>query len=342
MEKKTASVATIADVAARANVSTATVSRVLNGKKVRADLTTSVQRAAQELGYSPNRAARTLRRRMGDVIALILPDIENPFFTSLARGVEDVAQQHGYSVVLCNSDDDVEKEARYLRIAVSDHMAGVIICPADEATSLESVMGRVRSAVVVDRLVHDDVDQVVLDNAAISRQAVRALIDAGYTRIACVTSLQNTLTGRTRAEVWRSELLAAGLPAPDELLVHTNFRVEGGRHATEQLLSLPQRPDAILAANNMVAVGILQVLAEHRLRTRDIGVSVIGSLPFATSRMADIPVVPLHPREMGLAAARMLFERMNGTVSGPGRRVMLNGAGDLRALTPVTPATPGG
>ncbi|WP_418606194.1 substrate-binding domain-containing protein [Georgenia sp. SUBG003] len=180
------------------------------------------------------------------MIALILPDIENPFFTSLARGVEDVAQQHGYSVVMCNSDDDIDKESQYLRIAMSDRMAGIIICPADETTSLESVLGSIGSVVVVDRTVREDVDQVVLDNDAVSRRAVTALIKAGRTRIACVTGPAKTLTARTRAEVWRRELTAAGLHASDDLLAYGNFRVDGGRTATERLLSLPEPPDGIL------------------------------------------------------------------------------------------------
>jgi LacI family transcriptional regulator len=325
VRKHEAAVATIVDVAALAGVSTATVSRVMNGKPVRPDLAEAVRRAAEALNYSPNRTARTLRRRLGEVIALILPDIENPFFTSLARGVEDVAQQHGYSVVMCNSDDDVDKEARYLRIAASDSMAGIIISPADETTSLETALGSIRSAVVVDRPVQDDVDQVVLDNVAISRRAVRALIDAGRTRIGCVTGPANISTARTRAEVWHAELLAAGLPAPDELLRYANFRVDGGRLAAEQLLALSEQPDAILATNNLVGVGALQILAERGLSVHDVAISVVGSLPFATSSMADISVVPLYPREMGITAAQMLMERMTGTVVGPGRRVTLMG-----------------
>lgn len=321
---------TMVDVAARAGVSTATVSRVLNGKTVRADLTEAVLRAAKELNYSPNRAARTLRRRLGEVIGLILPDIENPFFTSLARGVEDVAQRYGYSVVLCNSDDDVAKEARYLRVAVTDSMAGVIICPADKSTSLDGIIDSRRSAVVVDREIADDVDQVLLDNVGISRRALRPLIDAGFTRIACVTGPSSTVTARLRAETWRRELLAAGLEAPDELLVHANFRVDGGRDATEHLLAMSEPPDAVLATNNLVGVGVLQVLAERGLGVPEVGVSVVGSLPFATSSMLGISVVHLHPRQMGMTAAEMLMERVMGTATGPGRRVTLTNGGNAQ------------
>ena len=324
----------IVDVAARAGVSIATVSRVLNGTPVRADLAAAVERAVQELEYTPNRAARTLRRRSAEVIVLILSDIENPFFTSLARGVEDLAHRHGYSVVLCNSDDDLQKEERYLRIAVTDSMAGgVIICPADEESSLSEVLGSPRSAVVVDREVMADVDHVLLDNADVTRRALRPLIEAGCQRIACATGPANIATAHQRGEVWREEMERAGLAAPDELLIHSTFKVDGGRAATEQLLSLPSRPDAILATNNLVGVGVLQVLSEQAISQDDVRVSVIGDLPFATSSTANVPIVRLHPRQMGLAAAELLIQRMTGKLTGPGKRIVLGPEGELQTDT---------
>jgi LacI family transcriptional regulator len=136
--------ATIYEVAARAGVSPATVSRVMNGTKVSPELAELVRAAASELDFTPNRTARTLRRQNSEVIALIIPDIENPFFTALARGVEDRAQESGYSVVLCNTDEDTGKEARYIDIALSEHMAGVILAPASDHSDLSSLLARHR------------------------------------------------------------------------------------------------------------------------------------------------------------------------------------------------------
>lgn len=328
---------TISDVAALAGVSKATVSRVLNGITVREDLAESVRRAAATLEYSPSRAARSLRRQLGEVIALILPDIQNPYFTSLARGVEDVAQAHGYSVVLCNSDDDTEKESRYLKIAVSERMAGVIIAPAAESTSVSSLTGQRQAVVVVDRVIADQVDHVLEDNDAVARQAVNALIDRGFRRIACVTGPEDVVTARDRARAWHDEMLRHGLEAPDEMLVHANFRVDGGRAAASQLLGLPRPPEAVLATNNLVGVGVLQVLSERRGSHGSIGVGVIGDLPFATSSPARISIVPLHPREMGMTAARLLIDRVNGTTSEHGIRVILpaKSARPAPAPTPI-------
>lgn len=315
---------TISDVASRAGVSTATVSRVLNGIAVRSDLADAVRKAVEELDYSPNRAARSLRRQQSEVIALILPDIENPYFTSLARGVEDVAQQHGYSVVLCNTDDDVVKESRYMKIAIDERMAGVIIAPAGATTSVASLTGQRQSVVVIDRQVDEDVDHVLEDNEALARRGVDLLVGRGFTRIACITGPELTVTARERAAGWRAQMLAHGLAAPDELLVYANFRVDGGRAAIGRLVDLPEPPQAVLATNNLVGVGALQVLAERDGSLGAVGVGILGELPFATSSMSDISIVPLHPREMGLTAARLLMERVGGAAGEHGTRVVLS------------------
>jgi len=302
--------ARIVDVAARAGVSTATVSRVLNGKTVRADLAKAVRRATDELGCSPDRTARSLRRRHSDVIALVVADIENPFFTSLARGVEDVAREAGYSVVLCNSDDDPTKEARYLDIAYRENMAGVIIAPADGDPALSPLLDRKRAVVVVDRPVTAAVDQVVFDNVTISSRATAALVERGYRRIACLAGPTTTSTANDRAEGWRRALAAAGLATPDELLVRTTFRVGSGREAMAELLALGSPPDAVLATNNLVGIGALQALAERGRGA--VGVAVIGDLPFLTGAVDGLVLVPLGPRRMGTTAARMLVERIAG------------------------------
>ncbi|MEU4361170.1 LacI family DNA-binding transcriptional regulator [Promicromonospora sp. NPDC023987] len=309
----------IKDVAALAGVSTATVSRVLNGMTVTPDLESAVRRAVDELGYTPNRTARSLRRRHSEVIALVLPDIENPFFTSLARGVEDVARTAGLSVVLCNTDEDVETQEHYLRIADDENMAGVVVAPAGPSPFLARLAERHRAVVVVDRAVPDDVDQVLFDNVDLGRRAARTLVDQGHRRIACITGPRETPTATARADGWREALRTAGLPASDELLVHANYRVDGGETAMAQLLAAAHPPDAVLATNNLVGVGALRVLAAGEGPHAQLG--IIGDLPFATSRIDDTFLLRLHPREMGLTAARMLVARIRGE-AGPAQRVI--------------------
>lgn len=324
--------ATIADVAERAGVSTATVSRVLNGTPVRSDLTEAVHRAAAELNYSPNRAARSLRRRYSEVLALVLPDIENPFFTSVARGVEDVARQAGLSVVLCNTDDQPDQEERYLRIAESENMAGVILAPASQRPDLGPMLERGRAVVVLDRPVPDPVDQVFFDNVGLGRAATRGLLAAGHRRIACVTGPEDIITAVERASGWRSALEEAGRSPDSTLVRHANYRVDGGRRAVVDLLESGASPDAIVATNNLVGVGVLQELASMD-EPPPVGLAVIGDLPFVTSRLDHLLLLPLRPRDLGASAARMLLDRLGGLTGEP-RRVVLP-VGQIETLATV-------
>jgi len=303
----------IVDVAARAGVSTATVSRVLNGTKVRADLEAAVHQAIDDLGYVPDRTARSLRRRHSDVIALVLPDVENPFFTSVARGVEDVAHAVGLSVVLCNTDDDEDKEQRYLTVAEYENMAGVILAPAGPTPALDRLLERRRAVVVIDREVPDPVDQVILDNWALGRQGAEALIARGHREIACITGPQTTTTAIERAAGWRGALEENNLPIGR--LIYANFRVDGGRSAMRELLHSDSPPQAVLATNNLVGVGVLQMLSSQRGSSIDVG--IIGDLPFATSDVDHLPRVPLNPRDMGVLAARRLVARLQGETDRP-------------------------
>jgi LacI family transcriptional regulator len=327
--------ARIVDVARRAGVSTATVSRVLNGKNVRPELAALVRTAVSELGYSPDRTARSLRRRHSEVIALVLPDVENPFFTAVARGVEDVALEAGFSVVLCNTDDRADKEERYLAVAHDEKMAGVVLAPATSAPPIETLVENGRGVVVIDRRVVHDVDQVTFDNRSLGYRATRALIERGFRRIACVTGPAATSTAVDRADGWRDALLAEGLPADDDLLVHANFRVDGGYAALGALLGRSPAADAVLATNNLAGVGVLRALADRHggpvpsasagegggTPGPQLGVGVVGDLPFATSRTSDVALVPLSPRGLGVTAAKLLLDRIAGDDS-PARHVV--------------------
>jgi len=315
--------ATIYEVAALAGVSPATVSRVVNGQRVSEPKAELVRQAAAELNFTPNRTARTLRRQNSEVIALVLPDIENPYFTSMARGVEDVAMAAGYSVVLCNSDEDPAKEAKYLEIAISENMAGVILAPASDHTNLTALIDKKRPVVAVDRSTGYDIDGVMMDNRNGGLSAARTLVSAGYQRIACITGPRDIETASQRSVGWREVVDAAGMFAdPEQYLRYSTFRVDGGRSAMEELLALPEPPDAVVAANNLMGVGALQVLTESGLTPPRFGVAVVGDLPFTTLPPAAVSIVRLPVRHMGMTAAKMLLERIDGDTQ-PARTVVL-------------------
>ncbi|WP_448256510.1 LacI family DNA-binding transcriptional regulator [Microbacterium aurum] len=317
--------ATIYEVARLAGVSPATVSRVFNGMSVSPERAEAVRSAAAQLKFTPNRTARTLRRQASEVIALVIPDIENPYFTEMARGVEDVASQAGYSVVLCNSDSQIEKEATYLQIAISEHMAGVILAAASDHTNLDALLATGRPVVAVDRGTGYDIDGVMMSNRSAGQAATENLVQAGYRRIACITGPERIETAQERAAGWRSVMLRnfPDLDA-DGLLRYSTFRVDGGREVMEELLALPEPPDAVVAANNLLGVGAIQVLSEHGMTPPRFGVAVVGSLPFTTLSPSAVTVVRLPARHMGVTAAKLLLERIGGDDQPPRTVVLRN------------------
>ncbi|GAA1808353.1 LacI family DNA-binding transcriptional regulator [Agromyces neolithicus] len=325
--------ATIYEVAKLAGVSPATVSRVFNGVAVSDEKVLAVREAARQLKFTPNRTARTLRKQESEVIALVIPDIENPYFTELARGVEDVAQSAGFSVVLANTDAQLEKEATYLQIAISEHMAGVILAAASDHTNLDDIQAAGRPVVAVDRGTGYDIDGVVMANRTAGQAATEHLVRAGYRRIACITGPERIETAYERAQGWRA-VVTREFPGadPDELLRYSTFRVDGGRDVMEELLALPEPPDAVVAGNNLLGVGAIQVLTEHGLTPPKLGVAVVGSLPFTTLSPSAVTVVRLPARHMGVTAAKMLLERIAGDDQ-PARTVVLRGE-----LQPARPA----
>lgn len=305
---------TIYDVARKAGVSPATVSRVFNGINVSPKRAEAVRRAAAELGFVPNRNARRLRTSSSEIIAMLIPDIENPFFTVMTRAVEDVARAGGYSVMLCNTDEDPERELAYLRAAVADPVAGIIMVPASKQSRLDIPLERGVPVVCIDRRApHHEVDAVVADNRAGAEAATGLLIDSGYRQIACISGPEGIETADNRAAGWEAAIrdrLDADPPA--EYRIRTSYTVAGGEQGTRQLLALPNPPDAIFAGNNKIASGVIRVLAEFGRLPPKVGVVSFGGLPLVLLVPVGVLEAHLPVRDMGIAAATMLLERING------------------------------
>ncbi len=311
--------ATIYEVASAAGVSPATVSRVFNGARVSPELEARVQAAAEKLRFTPNRTARSLRRRGSEVIALVIPDIENPFFTSLARGVEDIASQAGLSVVLCNTDEDLGKEARYLRIVMAENVAGVILAPASKRTDITPLSQRGTPVVMVDRShTGGAVDTVVVDNERGAMQATELLYGHDYSLVACISGPPGVDTAIRRAAGWRRVFRSRHpeLPAA-AYLRRANYRVDGGRTAICDLLSMPDPPDAVFVTNNLMSVGAIQWLIEAGLSPPAVGIMSFGGLPFATQTPTGVFLVDIPSYALGETAAKRLIERISGDPEPP-------------------------
>ncbi len=317
---------TIRDVAAMAGVSPATVSRVLNMKQdVAEDLRRRVLAAVSELGYRRNGPARSLRTRAAMVLALVISDITNPFFTAVVRGVEDIAQLAGYSVVLANADEDVDKESRYLEVAAAEQMAGVLLTPASSKQSnIDVLLERNIPVVTIDRrLANAQVDSVTVNNRQAALSATEHLIGQGCERVGFVAGPVTITTGASRLAGYRAALRAAGRPEDPELVGYADFRTEGGYAATRQLLRSRNPLDGLVIANNLMTVGGMQAIAEAGLRVPD-DIAVVGfdDANWATALRPPLTVVTQPTYDIGRIAAELLLRRIGGE-SFPPKRVVL-------------------
>jgi LacI family transcriptional regulator len=306
-------VATINDVATKARVSTATASRALNGKStVDPTLAARVLAAAADLGYQPNGPARNLRRQETAVLALIISDVENPFFTAIARGVEDVAQAVGYSVVLCNSDENPEKERRYIDVAIQERVAGVVLSPTGTATNVDLLTARGTPLVAVDRpLPEGEADMVLVDSRQAAKEAAAHLIAQGYDQVGCITGPMGVRTADDRLAGYRDATRAAKRRYSAKFVRRTGYRAEGAHEVALDLLKQDDRPDALLVANSTIAISVLAALSELDLQLgKDVGVVAFDDAPWAPLTSPPLSVVSQPAYEIGTVAAQLLMARI--------------------------------
>lgn len=326
------------DVAYEAQTSVATVSRVLNRKDtVDPELVRRVVEAATKLGYTPNPLARNLRLQRTNLWLLIISDIENTFFTSVARGVEDVAQQNGFSVVLCNADEDERKEARYVELAANQLAAGVILSPHSSHVRVARLQEKGIPLVAIDRSLDPPVDLVIADSRGGARAATEYLLEQGWRRPACITGPKSAETAVLRRQGYEDALRAASVKTMR--VVHKPFHVEGGRAAAAQLLDRPAPPDSFFTGNAALALGVLEELRARGLRHgEDVGLICFDDAPWAEVVDPPIPIVSQPAYEIGASAAELLVKRINGTLDGPVRRIVF----DTDLVVPAGPSAGGG
>jgi len=314
----------ISDVAAEARVSVATVSRALNGNpRVSAELRRRVAEAAERLGYRPNGIARSLRRQSTDVIALIISDVSNPFFTAITRGVEDVARQNGLSVLLCNADEDPVKEATYLGVVEQQKVAGVILSPHSAATDVGRLHDTGIPLVAIDRHLSADVDTVMVRSRDGARDATNHLIDAGWHRPACITGPEDAETAQERLAGYLEAVRAHGNLA--EIFVHASFRQEGGVRGAAQLLDARNAPDALFVANSQQALGVIEEVRRRGRRIGvDLGIITFDDAPWAPFVDPPMSVIAQPAYDIGAQAATLLVERIRTGMQGMTRHSMLS------------------
>ncbi|MER3553388.1 MAG: LacI family transcriptional regulator [Meiothermus sp.] len=282
----------IDDVARLAAVSPSTVSRALTRPDMVAPSTRErVIHAARELGYQPNKLARSLRKQQSHLLGLIVSDILAPFHATLAKGVQDAAEKHGYVVFLFNTDEQPEKELRYLGELQSHLPEGLLIVPTSKTRQNLSTL-RDLTVIELDRTSGTPgVHSVLVDNVKGARGAVEHLIGLGHRRIGMVAGPTTVTTASERLEGYQQALLGAGIPFERRLVATGDHKEEGGYRATKELLSLPPklRPTALFAGNSEMAAGAV-------LAARDLGFTIpddLSLVSFDDTRWARLMQPPL-------------------------------------------------
>jgi len=304
------------DVARRAGVNISTVSRTINRTgKIGLKTQQRVIEVMRELGYKPNRVARRLRMRGGSthLLGLIIPNIQNVFFADLARGVEDVAYQNNFAVLLCNYDEDAQKEQFYLDVMQSESVDGIILPPVHEDDpAVLKVVARGTPVVCVDRsLSKGNLDKVEVDNHQGAFEAVTHIIERGHRRIGLIGGPSDSSTGRERFRGYSDAHAKAGLPIKPELVRFGDYKQGSGKQLTEELLALSDPPTALFVCNGLMTVGALEAIHAGGLRIpKQIAIVGFDELPLAAVFKPPLTVVQQPAYEVGKCAAELLLKRL--------------------------------
>jgi LacI family transcriptional regulator len=313
---------TIHEVARLADVSPATVSRVLNDDpRVGSDYRERVVTAVQQLSYQPNRLARNLRKQRSGAIALVVPDITNVHFSEMIRTVEAEAYRAGHHVLVCATDESPDKQATYLDMLLQERVLGLIISPSDPfGSQIARLIDHAIPVVAFDREVHDPrADAVVADNVSATRDATNLLIGSGHQEIALISGRREVETGAERLQGYESAMVAAGLTPR---WADGGFRVEGGYLAASELMQADGRPTALVIANNLMTVGALNAVRDLAIQIPEqVAIVSIDEPNWATLVDPPLTTVAQPVRRMALDAMEFLSARIAGDDAEPRRRI---------------------
>ena len=313
--------ANIYDVAKKARVSVFTVSAVINkSDQVSSVLQRRVEAAIRQLNYRPNLLARSLAKQRTHTIGIVVPDIANPFFPLVVRGVEDIAQEAGYSVLLCNSDNRREKEERYLELLLAKRVDGILLtmAPGRLTPCLRRMIAEVKVPIVLVMRTSKDLsgDVVLTDDHKGAFEAVAHLARVGHRRIALVSGPLEVSNGTARLRGYHKALEAHGLSYHSDLIAEGDYRTESGYRAGLSLL--PRRPDAVFVANYLMTVGFMQAADEMGMTCPDdFGLVSFDDYPWLRCFRPRLTTIELPKYELGAKSAQLLLERIAGKQGRP-------------------------
>jgi LacI family transcriptional regulator, galactose operon repressor len=336
---------TIRDVANHADVSVATVSHVINDSHyVSAELRERVLDAVEALNYHPNKVARALSRKAIPLFALIVPDISNPYWSSMSRAVQDITDEHDYSMIVCSSDGLLERETRFVR-SLSGWISGLIFHPYH--TTYEHLSQLVDSTIPV--VILGDFateekgpanwDHVSSDNLESARLVTEHLIGLGHRRIAFIQGSTGTPSATKRLAGFRHAHDLAGLPVLEVLIVPGDYTQEGGRKAITTLLDMKDPPTAVFSANDLSALGALEAAKLRGYQIpKDLSIVGFDDIEEGAHAAPALTTISLSPRHVGTIIAETLIERLQGRAEPS--RISIKGTLVVRESTAPPPPGP--
>lgn len=333
----------IKDVAKKAGVSVATVSRVLSNKPhVRPEVRDHVLRVIEEAGYRPSRIASNMRNQSSRIIGVLVSDIRNPFFTAIARAIEDVAISREMSIFLCNTDENPKKEALYLKTLLEERAAGVILSPTrEDIASFDALLHSEIPLVTIDRRITGaNIDGVYSDNVQSSYLLTNHLIENGYRKIGAILGLKGSMTGRERMQGYKLALEENKIKLDTQFASYAYPSEVEGEDLIAKWLKSQNYPDAIIAGNNRLIIGALNAISAYGLNIpQDIGLAGYDETAWMKHVGPGITVIDQPTYEMGHTAAELLFQRMADPTRSA-REVVLKGKLLARGSTDARPLHP--
>lgn len=308
-------IATLKNIANQVGVSISTVSRVLNGKseyyRISEVTRELILKVAKELNYSPNQLARGLRLKRTNTLGYITPDISNPFFSNIAKVVEKYARKQGYSIILCDSEENTEIEVDSIKLLTDRKIDGLIISPVGQRVDhLKEVYNRNIPIILIDRFFPDiDLPFITSDNYKGSLEATSYLIECGHIRIAYIQGLKNTSPNNERVKGFKDAHTNFGIEFDDSLIVGNSFGEENGYIEMKLLLKRNNKPSAVFAGSNLISLGALKALAEENLKVPDdISMISFDDQPYSKFLATPMTTVSQQGSHIGQLATKILID----------------------------------
>ncbi|MBO0600642.1 LacI family DNA-binding transcriptional regulator [Sporosarcina sp. E16_3] len=330
---------TIYDIAKEANVSAMTVSRVINNAvNVSENTRRKVELVIEKLNYVPNSSARSLVSKKSKILSLMVTDISNPFFTSVARGAEDKAMQMGYQLMLCNSDENVDKESKYIDMLISTRIDGALIAPAKDS-SIKSILKLSKfniPVVLIDRHIKElECDQVLSDNETTTRKLIEHLIIQGHEKIAIINGPLDIATARERHKAYCDTLRSHGLEINNNLIQQSHFFQDSDfSDIIDQMFKLPvsEQPTAIFSTSNFIGINTVKSLRKHNIKVpEDVAVVCYDGVPNYTESEPFLTAAEQPAYNFGYIGTQLLIERIENTAPATPRKIVLPSELHIRA-----------